>query len=193
MKKNFLKFGFMLLLATSFVACEKESLSADSDSENDSIVVDRSSSIDSIKITKSAMNQFWNPEEFFGIWKLNHIQYGPYDFTGDSTLWLFYTIEFRVEPSTEMGTTAQLERVHDVNSTYWPQFKYWRVSGKDVIFYDAYSKRVLNNEVNINNHYTLLNYSISNGKLECDVLDGGGPAYKYARKMHCTYSKVKDY
>lgn len=45
----------------------------------------------------------------------------------------------------------------------------------------------------INNHYTLLNYSIGNGKLECDVLDGGGPAYKYARKMHCTYSKVKDY
>lgn len=192
MKKNFLKFGFMLFLATTVLACEKESLSPDEDLQIDSNI-DKLNSVDSIKIAKSLMNQIWNPEEFFGVWKLQHIYYNNRDFIGDSTLWLFYTIEFKVTPSSEMGTTANLERVENVNCSYWPQFKYWKVSGKDVIFYDGYYKNVHNNDMLINNHFTLLNYSIGNGKLECDVWNYSGPAHKLSYKMRCVYTKTKDY
>lgn len=188
MKKNFLKFGFMLLFATSFVACEKESLSAD----NDLVIIDKSSSIDSIKITKSKLNPIWNPEVYFGEWKLQHAYYNNVDYINDSTIMLVHEISIIVNPSQYGGTTVRMVRVDTPKANNIAKLQYWKILNGDVVFYDFYGDWY-NQDVYLNNHFTLLQSKATNNTIECFFYDKSGPAYRFTRKMHCFFTKVKDY
>ncbi len=189
MKNNFLKFGFMLLFATAVLACEKEFIeNNETTTSGDSISIIS----DSVTVQKSKFIENINPEAYFGEWKLKHAYYEGVDYYGDSTLMLIYELKFMVTPSQYGGTTAVITRVDRPNSLWIVKAQHWKILNNDLVFYNSYGDW-FNKDKYFNNHFTLLQPKVTNTTIDCHFYDKSGPAYKYTRKIHCIFTKVKDY
>lgn len=179
----------MLLLATTVLACEKEFIeNNETTTSGDSI----STKSDSVAVQKSKFVENINPEAYFGEWKLKHAYYEGVDYYGDSTLMLIYELKFMVTPSQYGGTTAVITRVDKPNSLWIVKAPHWKILDNNLVFYDIYEDSYNINGY-INNDFTLLQPKVTNTTIDCHFYDNGGPDRDYKRKIHCIFTKVKDY